>query len=184
MPTQTLPKFRENRSISATQRVLHRAKSMNAVSPIQVLSSSTLPSTHINVSQTQIGNAHHHITKNGHHHHNVPIDYLEGDDPLAMPLPGPRVFIGSLNKKQQQRDKYLTSLEMPDFHGLLGNQVMSVKEYLNRIGIDDLDKNMSINDIRREFFVKMGFSKRDPLINNIPRHIQQQILTYLDIKLF
>ena len=192
VPTNELPvNFRENRSISLTQSVLHRAKSMSAVNPIQgIINHQPLPRAHpINGHNKQNGNSspkqkvHHHAASSSGHN-NVPIDYMDGDDPLAMPLPGPRVFISSLYKKQ---NRYLNDMnngissQIPDFHGLLSNQVMTINEYLSRIGIDDLNKEMSVNQIRQEFFVKMGFSKRDPLIN-IPRHIQQQILTYLDIK--
>ena len=55
----------------------------------------------------------------------VSIDYMDGNDPLAMPLPGPRVFISSLNNKNRRVSiNNDISLQIPDFHGLLSNQIM------------------------------------------------------------
>eukprot|EP01083_Nonionella_stella_P047920 128324_1 len=171
VPTQTLPvqmQFRDARSSSSvTQSVLQRAKSVSAVHHMPSIS-------HNNTCTPDIAKP---------KPNTVPIDYMKCNDSLAMPLPGPRVFISSLNAKNRSNPQFSNdiSLQIPDFHGLLSSQVMSISEYLSHIGIDDLSRKQSVNMIRREFFVKMGFSKRDPLIN-IPRHIQQQILTYLDVR--
>merc|ERR1719242_1297595 len=58
---------------------------------------------------------------------------------------------------------------------------MSKMEFLNLIGIDDLSSTGTVAEIRREFFLKMGFSRREKMVN-LPRPIQQRILSHLDVR--
>ncbi|ETO29864.1 kinetochore protein Ndc80 [Reticulomyxa filosa] len=99
----------------------------------------------------------------------------------ALPPPGPRVFVGPRPNKDTKPNIDL-DLGM-DFHGLMPNQVMSVAEYLQHIGFDDLQKTMTVMQIRREFYIKMGFSKRNLLLD-VPRAIQRFIMSYLETRSF